>query len=162
MLRKKPVQTVSRWTEPVKCTDPPLNSCVCVGAYRSVLCSPAVCSLVRGSLLWRRPVVALCGQSHRFRKLTGLFLCSRMSNTLAFGAAKSHTSSWRHLSRCALTANDLELPCVATKQIVVEATTFHVQQQLELSRTGLKDTHFVQNIQLEVHTVVELPLLNFR
>lgn len=71
-------------------------------------------------------------------------------------------SSWHHLSRCALTANDLELPCVATKLIVDEATTFHVQQQLELSRTGLKDTHFVQNIQLEVHTVVELPLLNFR
>lgn len=40
------------------------------------------------------------------------------------------------------------------------ATIFHVQQQLELSRTGLTDTHCVPDTPSQVHTRRELPLLD--
>lgn len=127
--------------------------------HRSVLRSPAVCSLVRGGVSRGGPVAALRGQSHRLRKHTGahsltllplsLMTINQVLKSCSLSLSVSLPSP---CCRRVPSADSWGRHCAAGKQAVGGATTSPVPWLQELSWTGHRDTLCVRGTHTQVST----------
>lgn len=143
------------------CCCPPVVTTVCSCVHRSVLRTPAVCSLVRGGVSGGGPVAALCGQSHRLRKHAGRSLTLLHFLVIAINPVLKSLPLPLSPPRCRRvpSADSWGRRCVAGKQTVGGATISPALWLQELSWTGRTDMLCVRGTQTQVRIHTRTPLI---